>query len=269
MCRHFGYLGQTVTLAELVFGAPHSLVVQSYAPADMRGGGTMNVDGFGVGWYAGDGTGGTGGAHRYRRPDPIWQDASFADLARSIQVTGALGAVRSASSGMPVSEAACAPFTNGRWLFSLNGRIVGWPDSAAVLAGSLPVTELMTLDAPTDSALLWAVIRSRLAAGSNPASVLTGVIFEVLAVAPSSRLNLMLTDGYTIWATTVTHALWTRHVASGVLVASEPFDDDPAWQPVPDGSLVVAEPGSIEITPLAAQESPAQHGKNEVHVHQR
>jgi len=69
------------------------------------------------------------------------------------------------------------------------------------------------------------------------------LVNEVLTAAPSSRLNLMLTDGSRLWATTVTHALWTRHVESGVLIASEPFDDDPAWQPVPDGSLVVAEPG--------------------------
>ncbi len=41
-----------MTLAELVLDPPHSLVVQSYAPKDMRGGGTVNVDGFGVGWFA-------------------------------------------------------------------------------------------------------------------------------------------------------------------------------------------------------------------------
>ncbi len=51
MCRHIGYLGEPVSPAEVVFRAPHSLLVQSYAPADMRGGGSVNADGFGLGWY--------------------------------------------------------------------------------------------------------------------------------------------------------------------------------------------------------------------------
>ena len=149
MCRHLGYLGLPVTLAELVLDPPHSLVVQSYAPNDMRGGGTVNVDGFGVGWFAATRRGWserqpldaarripsrTRRAPAYRRPVPIWQDAPFAELARTTVAGGVLAAVRNATAGMPVAEAACAPFTDGRWLFSLNGRIAGWPDTAVWLA---------------------------------------------------------------------------------------------------------------------------------------
>jgi len=50
MCRHLGYLGSAVRLPELLFDQPHSLLRQTWAPDDMRGGGTVNVDGFGVGW---------------------------------------------------------------------------------------------------------------------------------------------------------------------------------------------------------------------------
>ena len=57
---------------------------------------------------------------------------------------------------MPVADAACAPFTDGTWLFSHNGRVDGWPHSVAGLAKTLDVTDLLTMDAPTDSALLWA-----------------------------------------------------------------------------------------------------------------
>jgi len=51
MCRHLGYLGPPTDLGSLLLQPPHSLLRQSWVPADMRGGGTINADGFGVGWY--------------------------------------------------------------------------------------------------------------------------------------------------------------------------------------------------------------------------
>ncbi len=49
----------------------------------------------------------------------------------------------------------------------------------------------------------------------------------------------------------MTHALWSRHSTAGVLLASEPFDDDSGWQPIPDGQLVVAdrERGALPTAP--------------------
>ncbi|MEY2458271.1 MAG: gamma-glutamyl hercynylcysteine S-oxide hydrolase, partial [Acidimicrobiaceae bacterium] len=58
--------------------------------------------------------------------------------------------------------------------------------------------------------------------------------------SPGSRLNLMLTDGATVVATACGDTLFTRRDDSAVVIASEPFDDSPAWQQVPDDSLVVA-----------------------------
>jgi glutamine amidotransferase len=298
MCRHFAYVGPPVTLAGLVFDAPHSLAVQAYAPTDMRGGGTLNVDGFGVGWYSPAPTDagsrhGAGPARRYRRAVPIWQDAAFADLASQTQVRAALGAVRSATPGLPVTDAACAPFTDGHWLFSLNGRIAGWPDAAVPVAETVPTRSLLTLDAPTDSALLWAALRHQLGAGVEPGMALRTLVAQVLKAAPESRLNLLLTDGRTVYATTVTHALWSRQSDVAVLLASEPFDDDPAWQSIPDGQLVTAERGTIDLVDLnldaelaaradsdlvatqqvvtqqVVTQQAAPDRKHEAHVHQR
>ena len=50
---------------------------------------------------------------------------------------------------------------------------------------------------------------------------------SVDGAAPGSRLNLLLTDGAAIWATTWTHALSVREGAGHGPVASEPLDDDP------------------------------------------
>lgn len=240
MCRHLAYVGPPTTLSALLLDPPHSLLRQSYAPADMRGGGTVNADGFGAGWYPPD----LGGeAVRYRSAAPMWSDAAFADLARATRSGAVLASVRSATTGMPVTVTAAAPFAEGRWLFSHNGVVRGWPDSVAGVAAALPVTDLLTLDAPTDAALLWALVRHRLRAGDDPGAALAGVVAAVDAAAPGSRLNLLLTDGTAIWATAHDHALSVRADGACALVASEPPDDHPDWSEVPDRHLVVARPG--------------------------
>ena len=245
MCRHLAYLGPPATLASLVLEPPHSLLRQSYAPADMRGGGTVNADGFGAGWYPQQG----GDAVRYRSAQPIWSDTAFAGLAGVTCTGAALAAVRSATTGMPVTASAAAPFAEGRWLFSHNGVVRGWPGSVAGLASTLPVTDLLTLDAPTDAALLWALVRHGLRRGDDPAAVLAGVVMSVATAAPGSRLNLLVTDGTAVWATAWDHALSVRTAPGLVLVASEPVDDL-TWTGVPDRHLVVALPGRHRTTPL-------------------
>ncbi|MCO1577466.1 ergothioneine biosynthesis protein EgtC [Crossiella sp. SN42] len=245
MCRHLAYLGPAMPLADLVLTPAHSLLRQSWAPADMRGGGTVNADGYGVGWYPAPGA----DPVRHRSARPLWTDTSFASWAGAVSSGAVLAAVRSATVGMPVTETASAPFADGRWLFSHNGRVTGWPHSLAALAGALPVTDLMTLDAATDSALLWAVLRNRLRAGEPAAAAVADLVRMVAEAAPDSRLNLLLTDGTSIVATTWWHSLSVRHTGSSVIVASEPSDERD-WQPVPDRHLVVATPSTLDTTPL-------------------
>jgi glutamine amidotransferase len=244
VCRHLAYVGPPVTLASLLLDPPHSLLRQSWAPRDMRGGGTINADGFGVGWYTSE------GPVRYRRAGPMWSDAGMADLARVTSSGAVLAAVRSATVGMPVHESACAPFTFENVLFSHNGRVAGWPQSVTKLAERLPVTDLLTLDSPTDAAFLWALVRHRLRGGADPAAALAATVSEVDAAAPASRLNLLLTDGHRVYATTAGHSLSIFFGPSAVVVASEPYDDDPGWRPVPDRSLVVADPTTSTVEDL-------------------
>ncbi|MFC4017019.1 ergothioneine biosynthesis protein EgtC [Micromonospora sp. GCM10011542] len=245
MCRHLAYLGPPVTLAELLFDPPYSLVRQSWAPRDMRGGGTINADGFGVGWYPGDGE-----PVRYRRAQPIWSDPTIAQLAAVTSAGAVLAAVRSATVGMAVLDGAAAPFAEGRWLFSHNGVVRGWPDAMVPLAAGLPVRDLLTLDAATDSALIWALVRHRLRAGAGPAEAVGDTVAEVAAAAPGSRLNLLLTDGRTAVASVAGHALSVRAAPGSVLLCSEPHDDDPGWRAVPEGHLVTATTAEVRLSPL-------------------
>ena len=256
MCRHLGYLGPAVTLGELVLEPEHSLLEQTWAPRDMRRGGTVNVDGFGVGWYRE----GSPEPHRYRSTSPMWTDTSFASMAADVRSGAVLAAARSATVGMPVVVTACAPFADDRWLFSLNGRVDGWPDSLAGPASRLDVVDLMTLDAPTDSAVLWALLRQRLRKGRDPAEAVRELVEEVLADAPASRLNLLLTDGEVLVATTWWHSLWVRREADSVVVSSEPFGPAGSWTEIPDRRLVVADTSRLTVTALPAPESRAAIG---------
>src|SRR5918992_2859505 len=122
MCRHLAYLGRPVTLEELVTAPPYSLVRQSWAPRMQRHG-TVNADGFGVGWYAAV----RPEPVRYRRAQAVWTDASFASLAPTISASCVLAAVRSATPGFGHDESCAPPFTHGTWLYSHNGRLTDWP----------------------------------------------------------------------------------------------------------------------------------------------
>ncbi|WP_371619038.1 ergothioneine biosynthesis protein EgtC [Streptomyces sp. NBC_00454] len=247
MCRHFAYLGPPVTLGRLLSEPEHSLVRQSWAPRHQHHG-TVNADGFGIGWYAeGDPV-----PARYRRAGPIWGDLSFADLARVVRSGAVLAAVRDATRAGADGEAAAAPFAEGPWLFSHNGSVRDWPDAAAPVAASLPPQELLSLAARTDSALLWALVLHRLRKGDALGAALAAPVRELAEAAPGSRLNLLLTDGRAIAATAWGDSLWylADAAAQRTVVASEPYDDDPRWTEVPDRTLLTATRTRIELFSL-------------------
>lgn len=246
MCRHLAYLGPPCSVGGLVSAGEHSLLRQGWAPRDMRGGGTVNADGWGAAWW----TEGSVAPVRYRSHVPVWTDTAGREVVTAARSGAVVAAVRSATVGMPVVPTANAPFTDQRWAFSHNGVVRGWPESMVPPARELPTRDLLTLEAPTDSALLWALLRHRLATGADPAAVVAALVLEVGAAAPGSRLNLLLSDGEQLVATSWYHSLHLRRGEDSVLVASEPHDDDPAWEPVPDHSLVTARAGTVTVTPL-------------------
>jgi gamma-glutamyl hercynylcysteine S-oxide hydrolase len=244
MCRHLAYAGPPVSLTSLLIDPPYGLYRQAWAPRMQRHG-TVNADGFGIGWYASDDP----VPARYRRAVPIWGDASLPDLARVTRSSAVLAAVRDATVGTALGEAAAAPFASGSWLFSHNGLLAGWPSAAAGLARAEP---LLTLEAMTDSAFLWLLVLERLQAGTAPDVALAATIEAVEATGGTGRFNFLLTDGRTIVATTAGDTLWYRRADGGVTVASEPCDDDPGWAEVPDRQLLTAVPSQVTVRPLSS-----------------
>ena len=257
MCRHLAYLGPPATLRTVLIDPPYGLYRQAWAPRRQRHG-TVNADGFGVGWYAPDDP----DPARYRRAVPIWGDESFADVARVTSAAALLAAVRCATTGTDPGIAAVAPYTSGRWLFSHNGVLDGWPTAAAGLAGTLPAAALLGLEARVDSALLWALVRHRLGRGAGAADALADTVAALRAADAGGRFNFLLTDGEVIAATAAGDTLWYRVRDDAVVVASEPGDDGPGWTEVPDGSVLTATPGQVSVTPLATPDIPASPDQN-------
>ena len=119
MCRFVAYRGKPVPLAEVISAPEHSLIEQSYQPREMTAG-TVNVDGFGVGWYnrALDPT-----PCIYTNIVPIWNDRNLPGLSRHIVSDCIVANVRSATPGFGLDQSNCQPFAYGRLSFMHNGFI--------------------------------------------------------------------------------------------------------------------------------------------------
>jgi gamma-glutamyl hercynylcysteine S-oxide hydrolase len=231
VCRHLAYLGTAPrSLGELLLEPEHGLLVQSYAPRRQCHG-RMNADGWGVGFYSRS----RPEPARWRSNRPLWADASFASVAPVIWSACVLAAVRSASAGMPADETAVSPFQSGRWLLSHNGVV------DRTVLGPHPAAE-----SACDSAQLAAHLFE-----FGPGRA--GEFVRALGRRdPGARLNLLLTDGRRLLATRWNDTLCVLAAGQAVVVASEPYDDDPRWADVPDHHLFDATADTVTITDLEA-----------------
>jgi gamma-glutamyl hercynylcysteine S-oxide hydrolase len=226
MCRHLGWLGADVTVSSLVSDPPYGLRVQSYAPRRQKYG-LMNADGWGVGFFDGE------MPRRWRSQAPLWGDASFDSVAPALHSHCVVAAVRSATAGMPIEASAAAPFTDGHWLLSHNGvvdRTVLAPTSSA--------------ESVCDSAILAAAIFAR------GLDALGDTIVEIGAADPIARLNILAASGSRLLATAWGDTLSILRRDDGVVLASEPYDDDSDWEDVPDRHLVEVTAKGVAMTPL-------------------
>jgi glutamine amidotransferase len=226
MCRHLAWLGEPCSVASLVLDPPYGLLVQSYSPRRQKHG-LMNADGWGVGFFD------TGVARRWRSAAPMWGDTSFASVAPALTSDCILAAVRSATIGMPIEPSASAPFTDGQWLLSHNGLV----DRAV-----LPLSS--KAESTVDSALLAALIFDR------GLDALGDTIVEVAAADPNARLNILAANGTRLLATTWGDTLSVLRREDGVVLSSEPYDDNPEWQEIPDRHLVEVVDSRVELIPL-------------------
>jgi gamma-glutamyl hercynylcysteine S-oxide hydrolase len=235
MCRHLGWLGADVTVSSLMLDPPYGLRVQSYAPRRQKHC-LLNADGWGVGFFDRSAQGEI--PRRWRSAAPLWGDVSFESVAPALRSHCVVAAVRSATVGMPIEVSATAPFTDGRWLLSHNG---------IVDRGLLPLSP--SAESVCDSAMLAATIFER------GLDALGDTVVELGTADPIARLNVLAANGSRLLATAWGDTLSILRRDDGVVLASEPYDDDPEWEDVPDRHLVEVTAQGITLTPLAPAKS--------------
>ena len=246
MCRHLAHLGDARSLAAILTEGDTSLYRQSYEPRHQQHG-TVNADGWGIGWWADPGA---DGPARHRSARPIWADPFVADVAPHVRTGCAVAAVRSATPPSPIEDTGAAPFTDGRLLFSHNGAVTDFSDHIGpVLRRTLdPQIEGSILGA-TDSEVLFACVRQAGRLGAPLPDAVAQTVHAVLALTPA-RLNLLVAEPGRLVATAMGDTLFVLEHGGGIVLASEPTDDDPAWMPVAEGSLVVATPDGVTVAAL-------------------
>jgi glutamine amidotransferase len=134
---------------------------------------------------------------------------------------------------MPIEASATAPFTDGNWLLSHNGVV-----------NVAKLTTCAGAESICDSAILAATIFDR------GVQSLGEVIAAVGAADPQARLNIIAANGSRMLATTWGDTLSMLHGADGVVLASEPYDDDPRWVDIPDRHLVDVHDGEVRVSAL-------------------
>jgi glutamine amidotransferase len=226
MCRHLGWLGADASVSSLVLEPPYGLRVQSYAPRQQKHG-LINADGWGVGFFDSE------VPRRWRSAAPIWGDTSLESVAPALRSHCVVAAVRSATIGMPIDVSATAPFTDEQWLLSHNGIV----DRTV-----LPLTS--SAESVCDSAMLAATI---FALGLD---VLGETIAQIGSLDRGARLNIMAANGSRMLATAWGDTLFILRRDDGVVLASEPYDNDAEWEDVPDRHLVDVTPGRVTLTAL-------------------
>lgn len=247
MCRLAAYIGTPIPLQRFLLDPPHSLVVQSWAPQELRYA-TMNADGFGIGWYAADGQ--PAGYHNIL---PIWNDTNLNALGRSLEYGLYLAMVRSATAGNPLGPGNTQPFLDRELLFTHNGYVGNFHAEMRLRIDRELLPEIHAgIQGNTDSEYLFALLRQML--HQDPDLTIEQALLNLCSRLAfwledtEALLNFVLSDGERLYA--LRHALnhdcpslyYTTDDDSfpeGQLIASERLTGSDYWQPVPEHHLLI------------------------------
>ena len=251
MCRMLAYVGKPVTLHRAVLEPRHSLEVQSYQPGEMLSG-TVNVDGFGCGWYNHEITSEPG---VYVGLSTLWSDYSFQSISRIVDSGLIFSAVRGATAPSPVDLQSVQPFQRDRYLFMHNGKIGDFHEKVKRQLYDLLVDDLFAdLKSASDSAVMFALLYNKLRQHYSSLGNMERYLTELLGLITKlsgeagvpCQLNIGLTDGNEIVFSRYSNEDESNSLyylqdgeafPDAVVVASERLDDDPNWKPVPHNHL--------------------------------
>lgn len=251
MCRFVAYSGEPIYLETLLTLPHRSLIDQSRAARESLT--TVNADGCGIGWY--------GARQRpglFHSIHPAWSDANLLSLCHQISAPMFGAHIRAATSG-EAAPANCHPFSVGKHLFMHNGAIGGYDDMRRSVEMLIPEEYYPYRKGTSDSE---AIFLNAMGHGldDDPVAAIAASLADIVDLAKRTghkepfHFAAIHTDGETLrafrWARHhIAPTLYYRNIDTGVVIASEPYDQNhSAWEAVPEDSVVVVRPDrSVEI----------------------
>lgn len=262
-------VGPGTTMQELIFNTSNSLVEQS-KHAKMRYEPT-NGDGFGVGWYP---------MHDDNEPgtfvsiEPAWNNRNLLQLASKVNTCQFFAHIRDASLGMPVSQANCHPFQNGRYLWMHNGHLHQFELIRRALLNSLSDRAFEYVDGNTDSEHAFALFLDHISFNPDPTvleieTAMINTLQEIIHLRQHANLetdadmNFAVSNGDTAVFTRFTFnieqeppSLYYLETDKEIIIASEPLTEDSHWIMVErNHMLTVQSSGSLEIKAISLTEN--------------
>jgi predicted glutamine amidotransferase len=268
MCRWMGWIGQSVPIEEVLFKAQHGIVDQSLHAR--MGAEPTNGDGFGLGWYDGEGAPAV-----YRSIAPAWGDPNLRELAAHVRSPLFLAHVRAAI-GSPVQETNCHPFRHGRWLFVHNGYLADFRELRRDLMLALDEDRFADVHGSTDTEVIFQLALTHGLEG-DPIGAMEATVGAIEAAAERRSVSGVvqgtfgISDGETLWAVRYAtegparslfassdvetllrlypdNARFQQLTGAARLVVSEPFSDLPGvWHEIPEATAVIArQDGALE-----------------------
>lgn len=247
MCRFVLYHGTPLTLASLVTEPGHSIIRQSIHADETEE--PLNGDGFGVAWYVPE------LSHQpgvFRSISPAWSNQNLIDLARVTRSRCILAHVRAATSGLPVSEPNCHPFTSGPFAFMHNGDVARFRQVRRRILADLSDEAFGAIRGSTDSEHLFAVfldevretgLETAADRGGVLARALERAIHRVVAIVNEAKAHLPRPPGV---AEGEDHCYINCAVSDGVCAVACRFTtdtDEPSSLYVHTGRRYVCEGG--------------------------
>ncbi|MFZ1700951.1 MAG: class II glutamine amidotransferase [Pyrinomonadaceae bacterium] len=271
MCRFVYYQGLSIGVSELVTKPENSLINQSFHSRERKE--PLNGDGFGVAWYPNA----TEQPALFKSISPAWSNQNLREIARVVYSSRILGHVRAASPDSQVNEINAHPFRFENLTFMHNGDLGGFRKFRRTLLNSLSEESFQMIKGGTDSEHMFAVIIDEFKGIRDESNdvLRMGMAIERgidklldwrRSIVPKEHfyINCLITNGQVSAACRFTtndsenaatlyshlgkryHCENSKSVMvnckkedASVLISSEPLTDDPSWQSVTSGHLVM------------------------------
>jgi len=269
MCRWLAYYGKPIRMDKVLFQGPDSLINQSLH--SYLGAEPTNGDGFGIGWYSADGTPGV-----FRSTEPAWNDRNLREISSHVESHLFIAHVR-ATTGTPVQQTNCHPFHYSNWLWAHNGLIGDWLTVKRDLVLQVSPDLYPLIEGTTDSEVLFYLALTLGLEQDPPGAVerAIGLVEEIgnrHGVQYPFQGTIATTNGEKLWAFRYSSEGKSRSLYFSTaydtlkamypddprladydeesrLVVSEPLGNVVGvWNPVPEASWGVVQPGQDELS---------------------